>query len=272
MIRLKFRRFLNPLILTISPFFFIAFSPLFSQASSISIRADMFFPVSGNPFDDRPGYMIEIAQAILSEKGYTVDYQLMPWARSLIMAEKGLIDCVVGAYKNSERKLIYPDLPWGKDQNRFYVTRESTWRFKELSDLNGLRIGLIHEYSYSPELDDFARRPDQHETFEYNYGNNALEQNIAKLLAGRIDATIETNLVMPEKLRELNLESDIIEAGALTPYNDLYIACTSANPETKKYLRWFDQGIESLRTSGKLHQILDRYHLKDWNNTQGRQK
>lgn len=264
MIRLKFSRFLKTLILTTSNIIFIAFLPITTQASSISIRADMFFPISGNPFDERPGYMIDLAQEILSAKGYTVDYQLMPWSRSLIMAEKGLIDCVVGAYKNKDRKLIYPEQPWGRDQNRFYVIKGAQWRFNKLEDIKAIRLGLIHDYLYSPGLDSFIRKPENRSSFEYTYGNNALEQNIAKLLAGRIDATVETNLVMPEKLAELNLENDIIEAGALTPYNNLYIACSPKKQVTRKLIRWFDEGIEELRQSGKLQQILERYHLKDW--------
>lgn len=264
MARLKYKQFLKALILTSLHVFFIVFLPGQSYSSTVSIRADMFFPISGNPFDDRPGYMIEIAQTILSEKGYTVDYQLMPWARSLIMAEKGLIDCVVGAYKSPDRKLIYPSLPWGQDQNNFYVNKDLQWKFKGLRSLKGIRVGLIHEYSYSQEFDAFVRAPENSDTFEYTYGNNALEQNISKLLAGRIDTTLETNLVMPGKLRELNLENDIVSAGKLDPPNDLYIACSSDKESTHTYIQWFDQGIKQLRASGKLKLILQRYNIEDW--------
>lgn len=264
MIRLNAQNSLKMLILTSLTVFFIGFLANKTAAQTISIRADIFFPVSGNPFDERPGYMIEIAQAILAEKGVTVDYQAMPWARSLLLAEKGLIDCIVGAYKSKGRTLIFPSLPWGKDQNFFYVTKNSQWRFSGLSSLRDLRIGLIHKYSYSPTFDHFARQPENSSIFEYTYGNNALEQNISKLLAGRIDATIETNLVMPEKLKELNLENDIIPAGKLNSANDLFIACSPAKPTSQKYIKWFDEGIQKLRASGRLKRILQRYHLEDW--------
>jgi polar amino acid transport system substrate-binding protein len=264
MFRLKYSSVLKAVILTSLKPIFIFFLCSHAFSATLSIRADMFFPVSGNPYDDRPGYMIEVAQAILSEKGYTVDYQLMPWARSLIMAEKGLIDCVVGAYKSQHRHLLYPSHPWGKDQNLFYVAKDNPWRFKDIRSLQGIRVGLIHQYAYSDQLDSFARLPENSDIFEYTYGNNALEQNIAKLLAGRIDTTVETNLVMPEKLRELNLENDIVQAGALTPANSLYIACSPVKSTSVMYLQWFDQGIQRLRQSGKLQKILRRYQLQDW--------
>ena len=264
MIRVNTRNHLKMLILTSLVFFFIGFSISKTEAQTISIRADIFFPVSGNPYDERPGYMIEIAQAILADKGVTVEYQTMPWARSLILAEKGLIDCIVGAYKSKDRTLIYPSLPWGKDQNLFYVAKNSSWRFSGMSSLKDLRIGIIHGYSYSPDFDDFAKQTENQSIFEYTFGLSALEQNISKLLAGRIDATIETNLVMPKKLKELNLENDIIPAGKLNTKNDLYIACSPTKTSSRKYLQWFDEGIQKLRASGRLKLILQRYQLTDW--------
>jgi polar amino acid transport system substrate-binding protein len=53
------------------------------QAQTISIRADYWYPMNGDPNSDKPGYMIDLAKAIFEPQGIAVDYQLMPWSRAI---------------------------------------------------------------------------------------------------------------------------------------------------------------------------------------------
>lgn len=84
------------------------------------------------------------------------------------------------------------------------------------------------------------------------------------MLAGRLTTTIESHLVMPEKLKELGLQDALIPAGKMGSQVPMYIACSPKKSSSRLYTKWFDEGITSLRKSGRLASILSKYHLKDW--------
>jgi polar amino acid transport system substrate-binding protein len=53
-------------------------------------------------------------------------------------------------------------------------------------------------------------------------------------------------------------------ADVATEPEELYIACTPADPRGKRYADMFSVGIANLRKSGELATILDKYNLSDW--------
>lgn len=230
---------------------------------TVRIRADVWFPMNGEPGSDRPGYMIELAQAIFGARGHQVDYRDMPWSRSLLNVSLGLSDCVVGAYREDAPSFVFPETAWGEDQNLFWKRADSAWHFDgNLSSLEGMQIGLIRDYAYSPAFD--ALMATEPPGAEFLSANNALEQNIQKLMLDRIDVTVESKLVMERRLEELGLVDDIVPAGRLGDPKPMYIACSPKKPESQRYVEWVDLGTAELRDTGELQAILDRYGLRDW--------
>ena len=233
-------------------------------AEVLSIRADSWYPMNGEPGTAKPGYMIELAQTIMAHHGYQVDYQLLPWKRSLKYVNQGREDCVVGAYKADARELLFPEEPWGVDQVDFYVKKGNGWRYQGLESLQGITVGLIGGYAYEEEFNALVKRSNDKDRFQAINEDNALELNIRKILRGRITATVESVYVMNAKLEELGLTQDIVSAGTLTSGELMYIACSPKRPSSKQYLRWIDEGTQRLRRNGELQKILSRYGLTDW--------
>lgn len=229
----------------------------------IRIRADAWYPMNGEPDSDKPGYMIEFARAIFNAQGYEVDYRTMPWTRSLFNVSLGFSDCVVGAYKEDAPGFVFPETHWGEDQTLFWKRADSQWHYDgNLASLDGLRIGLIQDYAYSPAFD--ALMASDRGGAEFLHANHALHQNIQKLLLGRIDVTVESRLVMEAKLEALDMEDRIVPAGQLGAPNPMYIACSPELPESQRYVDWVDAGTARLRDTGELQAILARYGLDDW--------
>ena len=180
------------------------------HAQTISIRADYWYPMNGDPTSEKPGYMIELAKAIFEPQGITVDYQLKPWSRSIQETRIGKSDCVVGAYKVSVPDFIFPKQHWGLDQTLFYTLANDDWRY--LGDVRALdkrKMGVISDYSYGKKLDEIFIKINAQSA----KGDNALETNIKKILTGRIDTMIESHYVMANKLMEMQLSDKIISAG-----------------------------------------------------------
>ncbi len=100
--------------------------------------------------------------------------------------------------------------------------------------------------------------------FQFLNADNALEQNIKKVLHDRIDATVESPAVMNAKLKELGLKGQLVSAGRLASSEPMYIACSPAKELSKKLATWVDEGTRKMRKSGELQKIMEKYGLSDW--------
>ncbi|MEE4251564.1 MAG: transporter substrate-binding domain-containing protein, partial [Alcanivoracaceae bacterium] len=98
---------------------------------------------------------------------------------------------------------------------------------------------------------------------EIAYGVDALEGNIRKLLAGRVDVLFESPMVMASSLRAHDLDSHVRLAGEGKPATPFYIACSASNPRVPLWLEQFDDGMQRLRDSGRWRQLLEKYGLSE---------
>lgn len=231
-------------------------------ADTVTIRADYWYPMNGTPGDALPGFMIEIAQLTLAKAGHTVDYAIMPWERAIYSAQKGQIDCVVGAYKGDAPDLLFPENSQGVDTVAAYVKKGSAWRFTTIEALKSIRLGAISGYGYGDNIDAYIEKNPAN--VQLTVGETALDQNIKKLTADRIDVLIESPAVFSAKLKALNLQDKFEQAGTLSDIENLYLACSPLKESSKTYVKLFSEGTEALRQSGELAKILDKYGLKDW--------
>ncbi len=233
------------------------------RADSISIRSDVWYPMNGDPGSAQPGYMIELAQEIFSKAGHSVDYRLMPWERALSEVRKGAEDCVVGAYKEDAPDFIFPEEHWGMDNSAFYVRTGESWRYQGLSSLDSIKVGVIGGYAYGDEFDQYVN-DNANNNIQTVKGDNSLEKNIKKVVAGRLTTFIDSPLVVSAKLKDMGMEGKIEEAGTLGDPSPMYIACSPAKPASKAYIKLIDEGTRALRASGRLAEIMAKYGLTDW--------
>lgn len=234
------------------------------RADTVTILADEWYPMNGSPNASNPGYMVEVAQQILEAHGHTLDYRLVPWKRSIIEVRKGNADCIFGAYKTDAIDFIFPAESLGKVEFTFYAHHNFDWTYQGLDSLSSIRLGVISGYSYSPEIDNYIKKNRNRPSVQLMTGEKALEKNIRKLMANRIDVIVEFEQVMREKLMQLELVSKLKSVGSLIPAEYIYIACSPNKESSSYYTQLFSQGILSLRKSGELKKILDKYGLRDW--------
>lgn len=233
-----------------------------ASAATVTIRADDWFPMNGDPNGDKQGYMIDMATAIFTAAGHTVDYKVMPWERAINSVREGKFDCVVGAYPEDAPDFIFPSLNWGMDGTGYYVNNASTWTFTGFDSLLTQKVGVISGYAYGEEFDALIRsRPD---VFKDVSGTDALEKNFKKLVNNRIDVVVESVSVANAKLKELGFNEALKSAGTNAEKAPIYIACSPAKPTSKMYIELIEKGTETLRASGQLKDILNKYGLQDW--------
>jgi len=235
-------------------------------ADTIRVGADTWYPFNGEPTSEKPGYMIEVAQLVFAEAGHKLEYQVVPWARAVLLVEEGTIEGLVGASPGEVPKLIFPSLPMGKITFGLFTLAEGTWNYSGVDSLGSVVLGHITAYSYGETLNGYIEQYEKATNRIHTLaGNSPLEQGIKMLKLGRITALVSTPEVLYAELDRLSIPKMLVrKAGQMPESDDVFIAFTPANPKSREYARILDDGVKRLRQDGRLQQILSRYGLTDW--------
>jgi polar amino acid transport system substrate-binding protein len=233
-------------------------------AETVVLRGDEWCPYTCAPGSERPGYAIEIAREVFGEAGLEVDYDTLTWGRSLRLAAAGSIDGVVGATADEVPGFRLTALPIGRARDGFVTRTGQGFRYDGTRSLDGLALGAIAGYDYGEALNAYIEAHGDDPTLvQVVHGDAAVDQNIEKLLAGRIDVFIEDVNVIAERVAVLGLE-EALEVVPTAETFDLYIAFSPAGEQSARYVQLLDEGLVRLRSSGRLDRILSRYGLDDW--------
>lgn len=234
---------------------------VFSQV--ITLRADEWCPYNCSPTSEFPGFMIEIMYDVFGREN--IDYKILPWVRAVAMVEVGRFDAAPGASPSDAPGLVFGEEPLGDAAWAVAVRNGFCIDDVSVDGLRGLKIGVIDGYSYGPTLDPFlfGEFSAQRDLVQTTRGVDANVENLWKLIHGRIDAYIEERYVLSYLIKEHNMGSqvDTIEIDAMSPP---FIGFSPANPQSPVLARHLDEGIRSMRASGRLQEILDRYGVPDW--------
>lgn len=233
-------------------------------ADVISLRADPYCPYNCKPDSERPGYLIEIARAVFEPAGHTIDYRSLNWSRALAEARKGQYDGVVGGLKSDAPDFVYPDVPLGSAQFCFYTKKSSAWSYSGVASLSGITLGVVANYSFGETLDPYIKaNAGNVRKIDAVSGDAALDSNVKKLLLGRVGAVLDDAAVVSFYLAGKKLTDETRVAGC-DGAKEIYIGFSPANPKSKDRAALLAAGLETLRASGELAKILERYGLKDW--------
>ena len=238
-----------------------------AQADDIKIRADPWLPYSGGGEMNPAGYMVEMAKAIAEANGHTIQYRTLPWTNALDAVREGKADCVVGAYKSDAEGFAFPEVGWGPSGNVFWGLAEQKWRFNGLASLDTVKIAVLEDYSYGDELDGYIKQHagDAARLEIVPAVGRGVVRLLARVIGKRVDAIIEDRNVLAYALEQAKMEPGrVVSLGETGEPENVYIACTPADPRGQQYADMFGKGTAQLRASGKLAEILGRYNLKDW--------
>lgn len=243
-----------------------------ARAETVVLAADEWCPYNCEAGSDKPGFMVEIARAALGKHGIAVEYVTVPWARAIEETRQNKYAGIIGAYYGDAEDFVYPKVPQGRSAMTFYAKKDSAWNYKTNADLEGISLGIIADYSYSTELDDYI---EQHKAdakrIQVVSGDDALEANIQKVIHGRIGAFVEDKQVIDYKFSAPDMKANreaLREAGLLpTPADGngiVFVAFSPANPNAAKYAELLSTETMAMRKSGELKEILDRYGVQDF--------
>ncbi|GAB6096989.1 transporter substrate-binding domain-containing protein [Desulfatiferula olefinivorans] len=208
--------------------------------------------------------MIDIAVEVFGEKGYVIEYTNKPWNRAISECREGKIDAIVGAFVADVPDFVFPEIEQGVSRTLFWVKKGSQWKYDGINSLGNFPIGVIADYSYGEEFDNYVKKyKNDCKHVQVVFGDSALTSNINKLMKGRIEAFVEDMMVCRIELKKMTLSDEVQPAGLLTE-NNVYIAFSPILETSPAYAKILTEGMTTLRETGKLKTILDKYGLSDW--------
>jgi polar amino acid transport system substrate-binding protein len=253
------RRLISLLILT------AVFASVSRANTPIVICGDEWPPYNIKP-GARPGYAIEIAEAVFKPLGIPVEYRIMPWSRALEACKAGTISAVVGASKDDAEGLVVPEGAIGVAVTHFFVLKGNPWRYEGIPSLATIAVGNAQDYAITAEIDAYlAQHKADSKRVVIASGDTPLKTLMEMTKRKRIGTFLENPLVVASRTAEFGFTpDDFVSAGPSGEDTPLYIAFAPGLPESAANAAKLTEGIEKLRASGELARILAKYDLKDW--------
>ncbi len=228
-------------------------------ADTLRLRAPHYYPYTGAADSDRPGFMVEVAKAILARHDMEVFYSTQPWDGLLDSISKGRFDCVLGIHPSEEPQLDYTQEPWVVMAPHIYVRKDDPLEYEDLTSFKSRRVAAIKDSRMAASLKPFAKRaPEQLVLFEESEG---YPEMVRKLGLGEIDVVAAPRAQMASFLRTSGLSHLVRDAGALAEPVPLYVGCRRTSEDVDQWLTWLSDDILVLKQQGHWQALQEKYGL-----------
>ena len=240
---------------------FILFYVLLCLLCSLPVAAELKLVASSWPPYvgaglQKNGVAMHLVTAGLSRAGYASNITLENWPKDLEAAKSGRYDVIAAVWYSKERtEFLTFSEPYIINNTYFFTRRDSEHTFRKLSDLDGLKIGVVEGYAYGEpfyEHSDFAR---------ISYGS--VSENLRSLVAGNVDMVLADSRVAFYELNT-NIPFGIKQVTMVgIPYakKSLRIGVSKQRPDHEKIIEKFNAAIAAMKKDGSYAQILASHRV-----------
>jgi polar amino acid transport system substrate-binding protein len=175
----------------------------------------------------------------------------VPWARALDGVKNASFDLLLGTWWTEERtKFLNFSDPYLNNSVKFIKKKGNSFEYAGLESLKDKSVGVVRGYGYN---DDFLnskafRKPDAKDFIA----------NIRKLAAGRIDLTLEDELVakavIAKKAPELLDKIEFCDLPLSS--NALHVTSGLSNSKHKQLIDAFNKGLAEIKANGVYDKII----------------
>ncbi len=225
-----------------------------AAADSVRLVSGEWPPFHGEQLPSQ-GIATRIVSEAFALEGIEVQWEFLPWARSLQLAAQGQRTGTAVWRRNAEReRLFLISDPVLKTQTHLFHRKDFDFDWQTLDDLHGLRLGATRGYFYGKAFAQ-AEAAGQLSVQRINSDAVALRQ----LLGGRIDLfpiakTVALNLLAqdftPAEQARLSFHPK-----PLSSHNQ-HLLLSRQVPGNAELLERFNRGLKRLQDSGKIAQYL----------------
>lgn len=223
-----------------------------SQAGLHALLTEESPPANFMRDGELQGSSAELVSEIQRRVGDDTPIQVVPWARGIMMAERGPATALFSTTRTPQREELFKWVgPLVRVKWVLYARKGSSLQLDSLDDAR--RVGLIGTY-----IDD-AR-----EQFLIKEGFTNLDSainnvmSVKKLMAGRIDLLIASNVGIGKSARDAGFSRDDLVEKLVVKQADLYIAFSPDTPDPL-VARW-QQALDAMAADGTYAEIYERWY------------
>ena len=201
------------------------------------------------------GLATELVTTALSRAGYNTETTFEDWTSALEGTRIGVYDVIVAAWYSTAREELFDfSKPYLYNEIKFIKLKNKSFIYNDLSDLEGLLIGTVENYAYSPEFDNSYKL--------IRIPANTLIHNLTLLQQGQIDLTLDDewvvlhqiNKYMPTSLGQFEFLDKPLDV------RGLHLIVSRNNKSHKQIINDFDRAIIDMKTDGSFDAIAKKYY------------
>lgn len=204
---------------------------------------------------ERPdqGIALDIVRRAFDLAGLEVAYTFKPWTRTLEEARAGMWDATAYWGRNPERDRGFLISDNVLTEQWVLVFRDSAFKgaafdWKTLSDLKGLRIGVVQSYTYTPEFWALQKSG----VLDARLASDDLA-NLRLLMGGRLDVVpMERNVacyLMQHHFADHEVRDLRAHPRPFAPNFTTHVMFSDKLPESAARLTAFNRGLRALKRS-----------------------
>ena len=222
-------------------------------AETLQVTGSLWSPYIDDQLPNN-GLAADLVQTALTRAGYDIEPSAESWTRAYEGTAVGVYDVVVAIWQNRAREqdLLFSDAYLLNDIV-FLARRGILVDYNSLSDLTGLRIGVLREYAYD---DAFDTHPGLR-----RYVNSHLIQNLLLLRQGRLDVIVgdkwsilhQISEYMPDDLNQFRLLGRPLARRALR------LGVSRHNADAEEIIAAFNAAIIAMKEDGSFNEIVGRH-------------
>jgi len=214
-------------------------------------KIDQVIPVGKDAVGFR-GYSWDVVRESFHEMGYTIHLSIRPWPRAVHNFKNNKTDILFPTGVNEDRKkmFFFSETPINQANFVVYVRSTSTIKWKGLSSLKGLTIGVKTEFNYGDKW--------RANTQANKLGISKIWQGFQMLDVGRIDGFLGYEANWDYTLRQHNWNHKFRKLPVFDSTEE-YLVTMKSNAEGKELLKAFDRGKQILIQNGKYDEITRKW-------------
>ena len=232
----------------------------FSVLSHSAAALDLTVVHSGNwpPYSDQglpqQGLAVDLVTTALQRAGHRTRVRVDTLDRILEGGRIGVYDVFATPWYSEARDqyLAFSD-PYLDSRIRFIMRRDRNFEFNDFDDLQGMMIGVVKDYAYDEK---FNESRDLIKISERN-----LIQNLLKLLQGRLDLTLDDELVLQYEINRYlpNSRDELEMLPEPLAVRGIHIGVSRENPKHAQIVADFNKAIVEMKKDGSYDRIVAKH-------------
>ena len=207
------------------------------------------------------GIAIDIFAEIQKRANFSAVVEALPAKRMIRLGTSGVNDGFLQIYFDESRKSVfYSSIPGYSSPHCIFIKKGNEQYFagSRLENLNGKKVGWNRGYRLTPEM---AEAVQNNKFFLEVTGKT--EQNLKKLVSGRIDCYINNYFATLFVIKNMNLQESISFLPApFYPSKGTYIAIAKKGKritDKQLFMKNLNQALESIYKDGTADRIIKKY-------------